>query len=102
MCFVEGRQGRDERPRKEARMSRVNMPVGWRLVNERTSADSEESQPIGGDGDRFGDASPVIARIDVEQVLRAADEASRRMEDLARELHCLGDFDHGDDGPRAA
>ena len=83
-------------------MSRVNMPVGWRLVNERTSADSEESQPIGGDGDRFGGASPVIARIDVEQVLRAADEASRLMEDLARELHCLGDFDHGDDGPRAA
>ena len=83
-------------------MSRVKMPVGWRLVNERTSVDPEASQVISGEPDRFGDASPVIARIDVEQVLRAADEASRRMEDLARELHCLGDFDHGDDGPRAA
>jgi hypothetical protein len=35
-------------------------------------------------------------------VLRAADEASRRMEVLARELDCLGLFDQGDDGPRAA
>jgi hypothetical protein len=84
-------------------MSRVNMPVGWRLVNERLSVDSEESHRGPEEGDRFDDPSPVIARIDVEQVLRAADEASRRMEDLARELHCLGDFDHGnDDGPRAA
>ena len=69
-------------------MSRVKMPAGWRLVDERTTVDSDES--------------PVIARIDVDQVLRAADETSRMMEDLARELHCLGDFDHGDDGPRAA
>ncbi|NCF38800.1 MAG: hypothetical protein GWP75_01630 [Planctomycetia bacterium] len=83
-------------------MSRVNMPAGWRLVNERTSVDSEESSVNIGENDRFTDSSPVTARIDVEQVLRAADEASRRMEDLARELHCLGDFDHGDDGPRAA
>lgn len=85
-------------------MSRVNMPVGWRLVNnEETRFDSEESHRGAGEGNRFDDSSPVIARIDVEQVLRAADEASRRMEDLARELHCLGDFDHGnDDGPRAA
>lgn len=84
-------------------MSRVNMPVGWRLVNERLSVDSEASHRGPEAEDRFDDPSPVIARIDVEQVLRAADEASRRMEDLARELHCLGDFDHGnDDGPRAA
>ena len=83
-------------------MSRVNMPAGWRLVNERTSVDSEESSVNISDNDRFTDSSPVTARIDVEQVLRVADEASRRMEDLARELHCLGDFDHGDDGPRAA
>ncbi|MHC4245605.1 MAG: hypothetical protein ACYSUU_02270 [Planctomycetota bacterium] len=83
-------------------MSRVNMPAGWRLVNERTSVDSEESSVNIGENDRFTDSSPVTARIDVEQVLRVADEASRRMEDLARELHCLGDFDHGDDGPRAA
>ena len=83
-------------------MSRVNMPAGWRLVNERTSVDSEESSVNISNNDRFTDSSPVTARIDVEQVLRVADEASRRMEDLARELHCLGDFDHGDDGPRAA
>ncbi len=84
-------------------MSRINMPVGWRLVNEETPMDTEETRLEVENADRFGDSSPVIARIDVYQVLRAADEASRLMGDLARELHCLGDFDHGnDDGPRAA
>ncbi|MAD20629.1 MAG: hypothetical protein CMJ52_10870 [Planctomycetaceae bacterium] len=87
-------------------MSRVDMPAGWRLVNERIPSEATETTENHFDAGNAGHAatvSPVIARIDVEQVLRAADQASRRMEDLARELHCLGDFDHGnDDGPRAA
>jgi hypothetical protein len=40
---------------------------------------------------------------DVESVLRAADDACRLMNVLARELECLVDGDDaGDDGPRAA
>ena len=84
-------------------MSRIEMPAGWRLVNEETAIEVEDARLGRKSGDGFVGSSPVIARIDVDQVLRAADEASRLMEDLARELHCLGDFDHGnDDGPRAA
>ena len=41
-----------------------------------------------------------------DDVLRAVDRASRRMEDLARELGCLGSFDDedesDDDGPPRA
>ena len=36
------------------------------------------------------------------QVLESLETMSRRIEDLARELNCLGYFDDGDDGPRAA
>ena len=36
-----------------------------------------------------------------EQVFDAIDDMSRRIDDLARELRCLGHFDDGD-GPRAA
>lgn len=36
------------------------------------------------------------------EVLRAFDDVSRRMENLARSLGCLGYFDDDDDGPRAA
>jgi hypothetical protein len=35
-------------------------------------------------------------------VLEAIDGMSRRIEDLARELNCLGYFDRDDDRPRAA
>ena len=35
------------------------------------------------------------------QVIEAIDSMSRRLDDLARELRCLGHFDD-DDGPRAA
>jgi hypothetical protein len=38
----------------------------------------------------------------VEGVYGAIDEMSRRIEDLARELNCLGYFDGDDDRPRAA
>ena len=37
-----------------------------------------------------------------EQVIEAIDNMSRRLDDLARELKCLGHFDEDDDGPRAA
>lgn len=36
------------------------------------------------------------------EVLKAFDAVSRRMENLARSLDCLGYFDDDDDGPRAA
>lgn len=38
-----------------------------------------------------------------EQVLEAIENMSRRIDDLARELKCLGHFDDDDDeGPKAA
>ncbi|MDY7110161.1 MAG: hypothetical protein SYC29_16140 [Planctomycetota bacterium] len=37
-----------------------------------------------------------------EQVLEAIEHMSRRIDDLARELNCLGHFDDDDDGPKAA
>ena len=37
-----------------------------------------------------------------EEVLKALDDVSRRMETLARSLGCLGYFDDDDEGPRAA
>ena len=43
-----------------------------------------------------GDAGPVM------DVFAAFDAVSRRMEDLARELGCLGYFYDDDDRPRAA
>ncbi len=43
-----------------------------------------------------GDAGPVM------DVFTALDAVSRRMEDLARELGCLGYFYDDDDRPRAA
>ena len=83
-------------------MHQIEIPKGWRLVDDRKSEelrllDSKvaETLPF---RSRQGDHS----KVDVENVLRAADEASRRMEVLARELDCLGLFDQGDDGPRAA
>jgi len=37
-----------------------------------------------------------------QNVIHALDAMSRRIDDLARELHCLGYFDDESDGPRAA
>jgi len=37
-----------------------------------------------------------------EQVLEAIENMSRRIDDLARELNCLGFFEDDDDGPKAA
>jgi len=83
-------------------MYQVEIPKGWRLVDDRNSeelrlVDSEVAETL-----PFRSLESGHSKVDVERVLRAADEASRRMEVLARELDCLGTFDQGDDGPRAA
>ncbi|MDA7765711.1 hypothetical protein N8917_00045 [bacterium] len=83
-------------------MHQVKIPKGWRLVDDRKSEelrllDSEVAETL-----PFRSLQGDHSKVDVESVLRAADEASRRMEVLARELDCLGLFDQGDDGPRAA
>lgn len=42
------------------------------------------------------------AATEVRNTLALANTMSMRMEDLAREYDCLGYFDNGDDGPKAA
>ncbi|MDA0294989.1 MAG: hypothetical protein O3A19_06905 [Planctomycetota bacterium] len=83
-------------------MQRIDIPKGWRLVDDR---DSEEIRVLEADAAETLPFRPFeidASKIDVASVLRAADEASRRMEVLARELDCLRLFEEGDDGPRAA
>ena len=82
-------------------MKRTALPNGWHVVDDRDVIDAqmdafEAPAPIRFPGIDTPDSSSAA-----EEALRAADEVCRRMEVLARELHCLGDFDH-DDGPRAA
>jgi hypothetical protein len=50
--------------------------------------------------EQSGDAASL--RESAEGVFDAIDNMSRRIEDLARELNCLGYFDDDDDDPRAA
>ena len=83
-------------------MHRIDIPKGWRLVDERDSDELPVLKSESVDSIPFPPLDIDSSGIDVEEVLRAADEASRRMEVLARELDCLGLFDQGDDGPRAA
>ncbi|MDG2022358.1 MAG: hypothetical protein P8J59_10460 [Phycisphaerales bacterium] len=83
-------------------MHRIDIPKGWRLVDERDSSEFPVLETESDDSIPFPPLEMNSSGIDVEEVLRAADEASRRMEVLARELDCLGLFDQGDDGPRAA
>lgn len=47
-------------------------------------------------------ASPTNTGDAAANALAALDDASRRMEDLARNLNCLGFFNDDDDRPRAA
>ena len=48
-------------------------------------------------------AEDVLGQVpSTEEVLKALDDVSRRMETLARSLGCLGHFDDDDQGPRAA
>lgn len=42
------------------------------------------------------------AAAEIRNTLALANTMSQRMEDLAREFDCLGYFDSGDDGPKAA
>lgn len=48
-------------------------------------------------------AEDILGQVpSTEEVLKALDDVSRRMEVLARSLGCLGHFDDDDEGPRAA
>ena len=82
-------------------MKRTELPNGWHMVDDRDLLeveDLEKDVPISLPFPRMDAESDQSG---VEDVLRAADEACRRMEVLARELECFGNFG-GDDGPRAA
>ena len=62
-------------------------PGGWRLPRTESPAFPRD----------------VIGQVpSTTEVLAALDDVNRRMESLARSLGCLGYFDDGDDGPRAA
>ena len=81
-------------------MAQVQLPNGWRFVDSKEDSARCELDPtpsrLSGETGYSGSLGSV------EDVLQAAEEASRRMEVLARELHCLGIYPDGDDGPRAA
>jgi hypothetical protein len=72
-----------------------------------------ETIPFPTDLTARGEASPEAATGEPEmelaglpdsagQVIDALETMSRRIDDLARELNCLGYFDDDEDGPRAA
>ncbi len=68
--------------------------IPFARVPHRPDPEREESPDAA--GDVLGRVSPTYG------VLDALDDVSRRMENLARSLDCLGFFDDDDDGPRAA
>ncbi|MBQ73020.1 MAG: hypothetical protein CMJ67_08975 [Planctomycetaceae bacterium] len=82
-------------------MKRTALPNGWHVVDDRDVIDAEMEAFEGPAPIRFPGLDAPDSPSAAEEALRATDEVCRRMEVLARELHCLGDFDH-DDGPRAA
>lgn len=87
-------------------MKRTPLPNGWHMVDDSDLLEVETIEASDADAPAplpFPLRAPDGGIADVASVLRAADEACRRMEVLARDLECLGDFeDDGDDGPRAA
>lgn len=83
-------------------MKRTPLPNGWHMVDDSDVLEVEACETDPPAPLPFPLRAPDGGVADVESVLRAADEACRRMEVLARELECLGDFDGSDDGPRAA
>jgi hypothetical protein len=93
---------RGVRPReKDLTMRRTQLPNGWHVVDDTDLLEIEAlvddpPAPI-----PFPITAPDGGTADVASVLRAADDACRLMDVLARELDCLVDED-GDDGPRAA
>ena len=87
---------------KESSMKRTALPNGWHVVDDRDVIEADDMETSEGPAPiRFPGIDTPASSSAAENALRAADEVCRRMEVLARELHCLGDFDH-DDGPRAA
>lgn len=85
-------------------MKRTPLSNGWHMVDDRETLEVDVPTPSQGDWPaslRFPGALGESTPHSVEDVLRAADDACRRMEFLARELECLGNFDD-DEGPRAA
>jgi hypothetical protein len=82
-------------------MRRTPLPNGWHVVDDTDLLEIEATiddvpAPI-----PFPMRAPDGGPADVASVIRAADDACRLMDVLARELDCLMDED-GDDGPRAA
>lgn len=81
------------------------MPVHWR--NSRNDTDGSLAFPRG-TADIETTREPVRPDltglpVSADQVYETIDEFSRRIDDLARELECLGFFDDpGGDTPRAA
>ena len=68
----------------------------------RRNRDEEDHQAQRHSTDRFTDRGQV-PKVDTAGVLQAMDSVSRRIDDLATQLNCLGYFDDGDDDrPRAA
>ena len=85
-------------------MKRTRLSNGWHMVDDRETLEVEVLTPSPRSGPaslRFPGVPGESTPSSVEDVLRAADDACRRMEFLARELECLGNFDD-DEGPRAA
>ena len=83
----------------------AKVAVRLRLVGAGTAPRRQESMPAPGlaTRNRSGGPAPGGRRSTSEEVLAAFDTVSRRMQDLARSLGCLGFFnDDDDDRPRAA
>lgn len=82
-------------------MKRTELPNGWHVVDDRDVIEVETESAESLAPLRFPGIDSETPPSSIEDALRAADEACRRMEVLARDLQCLGDFGP-DDGPRAA
>ncbi len=84
-------------------MRRTQLPNGWHMVDDSDVLEIEAGSDDAPAPIPFPLRAPDGGPADVESVLRAADDACRLMNVLARELECLVDGDDaGDDGPRAA
>jgi hypothetical protein len=82
-------------------MRRTPLPNGWHVVDDTDLLEIEATVDDPPAPIPFPITAPDGGSADVASVIRAAEDASRLMEVLARELDCLVDED-GDDGPRAA
>jgi hypothetical protein len=71
-----------------------------RIVSDDEASDTPTPLRFPTELTRSGETNRDDA-LSAEQALAALDNVSRRIDDLARQLNCLGWFDD-DDGPRAA